>query len=106
MGPRRWDFISSNRAGFGVKRTCRVLGVRGSGCCRHLADAQARAGRQAEIKRTVAEVRAIFAGHQGAYGGPAGGPADAGRPHRRPTPAAQEAHPDRGQGGFRPCRTW
>ncbi|MFD9969925.1 hypothetical protein ACFWYA_17410 [Streptomyces sp. NPDC059011] len=32
MSPRRWDFISSNRADFGVKRICRVLGVSGSGC--------------------------------------------------------------------------
>ncbi|MFE0274018.1 hypothetical protein ACFWZY_18175 [Streptomyces sp. NPDC058992] len=31
MSPRRWDFISSNRADFGVKRICRALGVSGSG---------------------------------------------------------------------------
>ncbi|KOV25452.1 transposase, partial [Streptomyces sp. XY152] len=26
MSPRRWVFISDNRADFGVKRICRVLG--------------------------------------------------------------------------------
>jgi hypothetical protein len=64
---RRWDFISNNRADFGVKRICRVLGVSRSGYYRHLANAQARAERQAEVKRTVAEIRAIHAEHHGAY---------------------------------------
>lgn len=27
MSPRPWDFISENRAGFGVQRMCRVLGA-------------------------------------------------------------------------------
>jgi hypothetical protein len=56
---RRWDFISDHRADFGVKRICRVLGVSRAGYYRHLATAQARAERQAEVKRTVAEIRAI-----------------------------------------------
>jgi transposase InsO family protein len=70
VSPRRWDFISNNRADFGVKRICRVLGVSRSGYYRHLANAQARAERQAEVKRTVAEIRAIHAEHHGAYGAP------------------------------------
>jgi hypothetical protein len=32
VSPRRWDFISENRAAFGVKRICGVLGVSRSGC--------------------------------------------------------------------------
>ncbi|MGP3690743.1 IS3 family transposase [Streptomyces sp. IBSNAI002] len=68
--PRRWDFISENRAYFGVKRICRVLGVSRAGYCRHLATEQARAERRAEEKRTVDEIRAIHAEHRGAYGAP------------------------------------
>ena len=34
---RRWDFISLERADFGVKRLCRVLQVSRSGFYRHLA---------------------------------------------------------------------
>ncbi|MFF8035020.1 IS3 family transposase [Streptomyces sp. NPDC016626] len=68
--PCRWDFISDNRADFGVKRICRVLGASRAGYYRHLATGQARAGRQAEEKRTVAEIRAIHAEHHGAYGAP------------------------------------
>ncbi|MFF5160700.1 IS3 family transposase [Streptomyces sp. NPDC000348] len=70
VSPRRWDFISDNRAEFGVKRICRVLGVSRAGYYRHLATEQARAGRQTEEKRTVAEIRAIHLEHQGAYGAP------------------------------------
>ncbi|MFC9489263.1 IS3 family transposase [Streptomyces hydrogenans] len=70
VSPRRWDFISDNRADFGVKRICRVLGVSRAGFYRHLATGQARAERQAEEKRTVAEIRAIHAEHDGAYGAP------------------------------------
>ncbi|MGD3113064.1 IS3 family transposase [Streptomyces sp. YGL11-2] len=67
---RRWDFISDNRADFGVKRVCRVLGVSRAGYYRHLATAQARAERRAEEKRTVAEIHEIHAEHGGAYGAP------------------------------------
>ena len=59
MSPRRWAFISDNRADFGVKRICRVLGASRAGYYRHLATEQARAERQAEEKRTVSEIRAI-----------------------------------------------
>ncbi len=68
--PHRWDFISDNRADFGVKRICRVLGASRAGYYRHLATEQARAERQAEEKRTVGEIRAIHAEHHGAYGAP------------------------------------
>ncbi|WP_245174636.1 IS3 family transposase, partial [Streptomyces caelestis] len=37
---------------------------------RHLATGQARAGRQAEEKRTVSEIRAIHAARDGAHGAP------------------------------------
>ncbi|MBT2393620.1 IS3 family transposase [Streptomyces sp. ISL-1] len=67
---RRWDFISDNRAAFGVKRLCRVLGVSRSGFYRHQTTAQARAERQAAEDRAVAEIRAIHAEHHGAYGAP------------------------------------
>ncbi|MGW1915700.1 IS3 family transposase [Streptomyces sp. NPDC002076] len=70
VSPRRWDFISDNRADFGVKRICRVLGASRAGYYRHLATEQARIERQAEEKRTVSEIRAIHAEHQGAYGAP------------------------------------
>ncbi|AQW56513.1 transposase [Streptomyces hygroscopicus] len=70
MSPHRWDFISENRAAFGVKRICRVLGVSRSGCYRHQATASARAARQAEQAAAVAEIRQIHADHHGAYGAP------------------------------------
>ncbi|MGW2586638.1 IS3 family transposase [Streptomyces virginiae] len=67
---RRWAFISDNRADFGVKRICRVLGASRAGYYRHLATKQARTVRQAEEARTVTEIRAIHAEHYGAYGAP------------------------------------
>ncbi|WP_331732972.1 IS3 family transposase (plasmid) [Streptomyces avidinii] len=70
VSPHRWDFISENRADFGVKRICRVLGASRAGYYRHLATEQDRAVRQAEERRTVNEIRAIHAEHQGAYGAP------------------------------------
>ncbi|GHD47061.1 hypothetical protein GCM10010317_023430 [Streptomyces mirabilis] len=45
MSPRRWDFISENRAAFGVKRICRVLGVSRFGYYQHRATADARTER-------------------------------------------------------------
>ena len=62
MSSHRWDFITANRARFGVQQICRVLPVSRSGYYRHLATAPGRAGRQAEEKRTVSEIRAIHAG--------------------------------------------
>ncbi|GAA1040142.1 hypothetical protein GCM10009566_28920 [Streptomyces murinus] len=70
MSPRRWDFISDNRADFGVKRLCRVLDVSRSGYYRHQATAPACAVRKTEEERTVAEIRKIHAEHRGAYGAP------------------------------------
>jgi transposase InsO family protein len=66
VSPHRWDFISENRAAFGVKRICRVLGVSRSGYYRHQATASARAARQAEQATAVAEIRQIHADHHGA----------------------------------------
>ncbi|MFC5800869.1 IS3 family transposase [Streptomyces formicae] len=70
VSPRRWAFISDNRADFGVKRICRVLGASRAGYYRHLSTEHARAERQAEEKRTVSEIRAIHTEHHGAYGAP------------------------------------
>jgi transposase InsO family protein len=70
VSPGRWDFISANRADFGVKRICRILGVSRAGYYRHLATEQDHAERQAEEKRTVSEIRALHAEHQGVYGAP------------------------------------
>ncbi|UXY32898.1 IS3 family transposase [Streptomyces sp. HUAS TT20] len=61
VSPRRWDFISDHRAGFGVKRICQVLGVSRSGYYRHQATTQARAARQAEQAAAVAEIREVHA---------------------------------------------
>jgi hypothetical protein len=46
VSPHRWDFISGNRADFGVKRICRVLGVSRAGYYRHLATEQAHTERR------------------------------------------------------------
>lgn len=70
MSSRRWAFISDNRADFGVKRICRVLGTSRAGYYRHLATEQDRAERRAVEARTVAEIRAIHSEHAGAYGAP------------------------------------
>ncbi|MFJ5532664.1 IS3 family transposase [Streptomyces sp. NPDC093261] len=70
VSPRRWDFVSDNRADFGVKRICQVLGVSRSGYYRHQATTQTRAARQAEQAAAVAEIREIHAEHHGAYGAP------------------------------------
>ncbi|WP_330434393.1 MULTISPECIES: IS3 family transposase [unclassified Streptomyces] len=67
MSPRRWAFISDNRADFGVRRICRVLGASRASYYRRLATEQTRSGRRAEEKRTLSEIRAI---HHGAYGAP------------------------------------
>ncbi|GCB53507.1 hypothetical protein [Streptomyces sp. NL15-2K] len=57
MSPRRWDFVSKNRAAFSVKRICRVLGVSRSGYYQHRATADARAEPAVEEERTVSEIR-------------------------------------------------
>jgi hypothetical protein len=67
---RRWDFISDQRADFGVQRLCRVLGVSRSGYYRYLATEEARAEREAHEAAVVAAIRAIHTEHHGAYGAP------------------------------------
>ena len=71
MSPRRRDFISENRAAFGVKRICGVLGV-------------SRSGYPADPCRTPLprEKDQPQAREQ----------TDEDQPHRRTAPAAQEAH--------------
>ncbi|WP_189827985.1 IS3 family transposase [Streptomyces finlayi] len=64
----RWDFISTHRADYGVKRVCRVLGVSRSGFYRWLAGAKARSERQAADGALVAEIREIHTEHKGTYG--------------------------------------
>jgi transposase InsO family protein len=64
----RWDFISLQRADFGVQRICRVLGVSRSGSYRWTAGAAARAERGAADDVLVAEIREIHAGHYGTGG--------------------------------------
>ncbi|MDQ1005623.1 hypothetical protein QFZ82_000456 [Streptomyces sp. V4I23] len=71
MSPHRWDFISKNGADLGVKRICRVLEASRAGYYPHLATEQARTERRAEAKRTVSEIRAIHAEHQGGLRRPA-----------------------------------
>ncbi|MEU6765536.1 hypothetical protein ABZ916_23815 [Streptomyces sp. NPDC046853] len=63
MKPCRWDFISGNRADFGVQRICRVLEVSRSGFYRRLAGAGAREERWAAENGLVAEIREIHAEH-------------------------------------------
>ncbi|MFI6124565.1 IS3 family transposase [Streptomyces sp. NPDC051064] len=55
----RWDFISDNRADFGVQRICRVLQVSRSGFYRWIAGAKAREVRQAADDALAAEIREI-----------------------------------------------
>ena len=64
----RWDFISENRAGFGVQRICRVLQVSRSGYYQWLAGAKARTVRQAAEDELVAEIREVHTAHKGTYG--------------------------------------
>lgn len=70
MRTRRWDVIPENRAGFGVERLCRVLGVSRSGSYRHQATEEARVERRAREAAAVVEIRTVRAEHRGAYGTP------------------------------------
>ncbi|MFI5982471.1 IS3 family transposase [Streptomyces sp. NPDC051555] len=65
---RRWDFISANRAVFGVKRICQALRVSRSGYYRWVAGAAVREARQAGDDALVAQIREIHADHEGTYG--------------------------------------
>jgi transposase InsO family protein len=65
---RRWDFISLERADFGVKRLCRVLQVSRSGFYRHLASVPVREARRRSEEELVTEIREIHVSHKGTYG--------------------------------------
>ncbi|GAA2971841.1 hypothetical protein GCM10010446_65620 [Streptomyces enissocaesilis] len=68
MKTTAWDFISAHAETFGIKRICQVLEVSRSGYYRWIADAKARATRQAEEEALVDEIREIHAEHRGNYG--------------------------------------
>jgi hypothetical protein len=98
-----------------VLRLCWVLGTSRSGYYKHLATEDARAEHAAEEAATVVEIRASHAEHRSAYGAPRVHAelrsrghrinrtrvteADADPPRRRPAPAPQQTHDDRGQVG-------
>jgi transposase InsO family protein len=66
----RFRFISEQRATFGVKRLCRVLGVHHSGFYAWLGRADRRAARAAQDDRLVKQIRQIHADTTGTYGSP------------------------------------
>jgi transposase InsO family protein len=66
----RFRFISEQRATFGVKRLCRVLGVHRSGFYAWLGRADRRAARAAQDDRLVKQIRQIHADTTGTYGSP------------------------------------
>ncbi|MFI6449904.1 IS3 family transposase [Kitasatospora sp. NPDC050543] len=67
---RRWDFISTHAAEFGVQRLCEVLGVARSGYYAWQAGARARADRAAAETALVREIRSVHQETQGVYGVP------------------------------------
>jgi transposase InsO family protein len=66
----RFRFISEQRATFGVKRLCRVLGVHRSGFYAWLAGADQRADRRVQDARLVQQIRQIHTDTSGTYGSP------------------------------------
>jgi transposase InsO family protein len=66
----RFRFISEQRADFGVKRLCRVLGVHGSGFYAWLARADRRATQSVQDDRLVDQIRQIHRDTSGTYGSP------------------------------------
>ena len=66
----RYRFISEHRATYGVKRLCRVLGLRRQGFHEWVAAEQARAARAEAEAELVALIGTIHAEHRGAYGVP------------------------------------
>jgi transposase InsO family protein len=66
----RFRFISEQRATFGVKRLCGVLGVHRSGFYAWLGRADRRAARAAQDDRLVKQIRQIHADTTGTYGSP------------------------------------
>ena len=66
----RFQFVDDHRGAFGVKRLCRILKVSRSGFYRHLAGAEARAGR-ARVDAELAErITGIHQESDGTYGAP------------------------------------
>ncbi|MDH6711416.1 transposase InsO family protein [Kitasatospora sp. MAA19] len=70
MRARRWDFISTHAAEFGVQRLCEVLGVTRSGYYAWQAGARARTERAAAEAALVHEIRQVHRQTRGAYGVP------------------------------------
>ncbi|GAA4981015.1 hypothetical protein GCM10025734_01160 [Kitasatospora paranensis] len=70
MRARRWDFISTHAAEFGIQRLCEVLGVARSGYYAWRAGARARADRAAAEAALVREIRAVHQETRGACGVP------------------------------------
>lgn len=66
----RFRFISEQRAAFGVKRLCMVLGVHRSGFYAWLARADQRADRSVQDARLVQQIRQIHTDTTGTYGSP------------------------------------
>jgi transposase InsO family protein len=66
----RFRFISEQRAAFGVKRLCRVLGVARSGFYAWLASDQRRAAAAAEDAQLTERIRVIHRDTGGTYGSP------------------------------------
>ncbi|WP_117214719.1 IS3 family transposase [Allorhizocola rhizosphaerae] len=64
----RYRFISEHRAVYGVKRLCRLLGVRRQGFYEHLAGEPARARRAQADDELAAEIAGIHVAHRKAYG--------------------------------------
>ncbi|GAB3478336.1 IS3 family transposase [Amycolatopsis cihanbeyliensis] len=66
----RYRFISEYRAEFGVKRLCRVLGLRRQGFHEWVAGGRAREDAAAAERELVAVIAAVHAEHHRAYGVP------------------------------------
>ena len=63
-------FVDDHRDAFGVKRLCRVLGVNRSSYYKWLDGAEARAAREQADRVLAAQIRAVHAEADGAYGSP------------------------------------
>ncbi|MEV7926026.1 hypothetical protein [Kitasatospora sp. NPDC088779] len=68
MRARRWDFVSTHAAEFGVQWLCEVLGVARSGYYAWRAGAPARAERASAEAVLVHEIRGVHQEARGAYG--------------------------------------
>ncbi|MFE2710379.1 IS3 family transposase [Streptomyces mirabilis] len=66
----RFQFVDDHRGAFGVKRLCRILAVSRSGFYRHLAGADARAGRARADAELAERIAQIHQESDGTYGVP------------------------------------